>query len=460
MERMDIYSTSFPKTKKASIYTKEEVSKSKLYQKIWGKRYREDYGVDIEVPTVQLDTLLGGLTPVRMGGGNQSKSLRLKNKEGKEYVMRALRKNALQFLQAVAFKDQYLDATYQNTATTSILQDGYTGSHPYAPFVIGALADAIAVYHSNPKLYYVPKQISLGTFNSHFGDELYMIEERVASNHSEVTSFGGTNTIISTSDMIAKLRKNHKHRVDELGYIRARIFDMLIGDWDRHEDQWRWGVYKKENYTIYKPIPRDRDQAFSIIDDGWLLKLVTALEPNARTIRGYSGNLKHPKWSNTSRHALDVALISRSTKKVWDQQVAYIQENITDGIIDEAFTNFPKEINQKTIIEIRKKLISRRKHLKEITDKYYAHFSKYAIVKGTDKEDYITINRSLKGTTEVKVFESKGKETPYFEKTYSTDTTREIWIYGLDGKDKFEVIGSGKGNIPIRIIGGQSINTT
>jgi hypothetical protein len=37
---------------------------------------------------------------------------------------------------------------------------------------------------------------------------------------------------------------------------------MLIGDWDRHYDQWRWAEYKKKGQVIYRPIPRDRDQAF------------------------------------------------------------------------------------------------------------------------------------------------------------------------------------------------------
>jgi hypothetical protein len=35
---------------------------------------------------------------------------------------------------------------------------------------------------------------------------------------------------------------------------------MLLGDWDRHEDQWRWSEFEKENGEHYfRPIPRDRD---------------------------------------------------------------------------------------------------------------------------------------------------------------------------------------------------------
>ena len=101
---------------------------------------------------------------------HQSKSLRLRDKKGREYVMRALRKNALQFLQAVAFKDQYMEGQFNNTTTENLLNDVFTGSHPYAPFTIGKLSDAVGVYHTNPILYYIPKQNSLGHFNSEFGD--------------------------------------------------------------------------------------------------------------------------------------------------------------------------------------------------------------------------------------------------------------------------------------------------
>jgi hypothetical protein len=37
---------------------------------------------------------------------------------------------------------------------------------------------------------------------------------------------------------------------------------MLIGDWDRHDDQWRWAAFDEGKQTVFKAIPRDRDQAF------------------------------------------------------------------------------------------------------------------------------------------------------------------------------------------------------
>ncbi|TDA92854.1 hypothetical protein E0702_16290, partial [Halomonas marinisediminis] len=106
--------------------------KSKLFKFIWGERYRNYYGVKVKAPTVRLDTLFGGLIPLRKGGGNQTTSLRLINKEGRQYVMRNLRKNAEVYLQAMAFKEQYVMGDFENTVTESVLLDFYTGAHPYA----------------------------------------------------------------------------------------------------------------------------------------------------------------------------------------------------------------------------------------------------------------------------------------------------------------------------------------
>ena len=77
----------------------------------------------VEAPIVNLDTLFGGLLPVRKGGGHQSKSLRLIDSRGSEYVMRALRKNAVQYLQAVAFKNQYVKDEFRDTYTEGLLLD-------------------------------------------------------------------------------------------------------------------------------------------------------------------------------------------------------------------------------------------------------------------------------------------------------------------------------------------------
>ena len=50
-----------------------------------------------------------------------------------------------------------------------------------------------------------------------------------------------------------------------------------------------WNANLWENgKTIYKPIPRDRDQAFSIMGDGTLLNAATSIIPALRLMKSYN----------------------------------------------------------------------------------------------------------------------------------------------------------------------------
>ncbi|MEM9678799.1 MAG: metallophosphoesterase [Bacteroidota bacterium] len=455
------YPSEFPSTVNASVYSAQETEKSNFYKKLWGERYRTYFSTPINVPTVNLDTLYGGLKPVRKGGGHQSKSLRLEDAQGRQYVMRALRKNAVQYLQAVVFTDQYVTQEFEDTKTEALLLDAFTASHPYAPFTIAELSKPVGVYYTEPRLFYVPKQNAIGRFNDEFGDEIYMIEERADDGHGDKEGFGFSDKLISTYDMLEEIREDEDHIVDESAYIRARLFDMVIGDWDRHQDQWRWAVFKEDGKTIYRPVPRDRDQAFSLMDDGALMKAATFLIPPLRLLRSYEEELKDPKWFNVEPYPLDVALLTKSTKADWDREVETIQNNLTDEVIDRAFLKFPEEVRDETVSTIKQKLIGRRGNLKEISDEYFTIVNKFATVRGTDKDDWFEVERLQDGLTSVKVYRIiKGEKKDLFhERIYNPSENKEVWIFGLDDDDYFEVKGEGRGKITVRLVGGQNKDT-
>ena len=450
------FQENYPKTKIASIYTKEAVKKNSLYETLWGKHYRSFYGTSVEAPVVFLDTLMGGLSPIKRGGGQQSKSLRLEDKDGKQFVMRALKKSTTKFLQANAFQENYIDHSLDSTTVDSFLSDFYTTSNPYGPFVIGALADPVSVNHTNPVLYYIPKQKTLGAFNDDFGGELYMIEEHVGSTQSDLKSFGSAKDIFSTSDVLKEIHKTGKSVVDEPSYIKARLFDMLIGDWDRHEDQWRWAYYKNEDGTSYcKPIPRDRDQAFSKYD-GSLITFLTRSVPALRKMQSYSDDLRSVKWFATSPYHLDLTLVNSSGWEEWEKQAQYIQDNLTNEDIDKAFETFPKEIKGEIISDIKAKLKGRKVNLMKIAKAYYEYLNRFEVITGTQKGDDFKITRHPNGKTTIKI---DRKDIGVLNRTFSKDITKEIWIYGLDGKDTFIVDGEGDDYIKIRIIGGKNNDT-
>ena len=445
-----------PPTFTASVYSKEETERGSGYKWFWGERYRDVFSKEVTVPTVKLDTMFGGLTPVRRGGGHQSNSLRFENAEGQEYVMRAIRKNAVQYIQSVAFKEQFVRDEFTDTDTEELVMDFFTASHPFAFLAIGELSDAVGIYHTDPKLYYVPKQNAIGQYNDEYGDELYMIERRAADGHGDHYSFGFSDNLISTNDMIDKLRKDEDHVVDQRMYVRARLFDMLLGDWDRHYDQWRWAVFKEDGKTIYRPVPRDRDQAFALMDDGFATGLATTLVPPIRLIRSYEEELKSPKWMNLEPFPLDMAFLTQLDQKAWWDEAQYIQSKITDEVIESAFTNLPEEVQDKYVDNIKKTLKGRRGHLTTIAEEYFHIINKYGVITGTDKDDWFEIERMPNGQTKVSAYRIKGGEKAdlLHERTYKREETREIWLYGLDDKDYFLVKGKGSNLIKLRIIGG------
>ncbi|MDB2463151.1 metallophosphoesterase, partial [Algibacter sp.] len=451
----------FPNEKTASIYSEDEVTKSGFHEYFWGKRYRTYYGTEVIVPTVNLDTLFGGLKPFKKGGGHQSKSLHLINDEGKRYVMRAIRKSAAVYLQAMMFKDQYIGGDLEGTKTESLLQDFYTGSHPYAPFVTGELSDAVNLYHTNPILYFIPKQKALEPYNTDFGDELYMIEEHVSDGHGNLESFGHSNKIESTDDLFKKLRKDEKYVVDENMFLRARLFDMVIGDWDRHVDQWRWAEFEKDDKVVFRPIPRDRDQAFSVMGDGAFMNLATRITPSLKLMEGFYDEIRNVKGFNSSPFSLDMMLLNETAKKQWEEQVVYIQKNITDKVIDKAFKAFPEEVQDETIVVLKRVLKSRLENLPEIANEYYKILNRRPLVKGTDKDDWFEIERMPNGNTKLTAYRIKNGEKGdvLHQKTYNKADTKEIWVYGLDDDDVFKVTGAGNNLIKIRLIGGQNNDT-
>ena len=450
----------FPKTIKTSVYTKEETRKSAFFKSVWGNHYRDLYGQEITAKVALLDTLFGGLKPIRQGGGHQTRSLKLTAKNGDEYTMRALKKSAVQLFQTVAFKDKYVIEEFKNTPAERLVLDFYTASHPYVALAVTDLAEAAGVLHTDPMLFYVPKQAGLGDFNDAFGDELYLIEKKIKEDKSG-EAFDGADDIESTADLFERLQKDEKYKVDEKAFIRARLFDMLIGDWDRHSDQWRWAESKQANGDrIFIPVPRDRDQAFSNFD-GNLFNALRKMVGASNQFQVYDERLKNLKWMNNAGITLDRTLLKNSTLEDWIAEANQIQQSVTDASIQTAFSKLPSEIQDSETDEIIRKLKGRRVNLPDIARRYYNYLSHLGIITATDKDDIFDVERLDNGDTRVRAYRNKGGERADLiaDKTFSKQQTKEIWLYGLDDKDLFNVTGKSSKNIKIRLVGGQNNDT-
>ncbi|MBQ0116440.1 MAG: metallophosphoesterase [Flavobacterium sp.] len=442
----------------ATVYPKEWTDKGKVYRFLWGEHYRKYYATSIQAPNLFMQKDFGGLKPLISGGGTQTMSLRLENGEGKEYSMRGIKKSAPKFVQKALFKEQAIEEDVKGTYAETFIYDFYTTSHPFTPFILDEFTSKLGILHTNPKLYYVPRQPALGNYNLEFGNELYMVEERPSKSQTAVKSFGNPQDIISTPDLMDNLKKDEKYQVDQKAYLKARLFDMLVGDWDRHGDQWRWSEFAKGDSITYQPIPRDRDQAFAKID-GAVLSLLKKIPP-MRHMQSYKKKFAHPRWINKTAFPMDVKFLHRLSASDWEAQAREIKEIITDEVIDQAFLKLPKEVQDQTTEEVKDIMRYRRDHLQEYALKYYDRLQKTVVIAGTDKKDKFLMERLHDGNVSLSFYRIKKDSLELqFNRVYDAKITKEIWVYGLDDDDVFEVTGSKNTAIKLRMIGGLNKDT-
>ncbi|HEX8279076.1 MAG TPA: hypothetical protein VF540_10295, partial [Segetibacter sp.] len=214
------------------------------FHRFWlGESYRKLWAAPVKMRVFHLAKEKGGLTILQRGGGLQTKSLRLKDSRGRQWVLRTIQK----------YPERGLPENLRKTVAKDILQDQVATGHPYSALTVPPFAAALNIPHSNPEIVYVPDDPALGEYRADFANSVLLFEEREA-----------VDTIKSDNSEKAQeeLRDDNDTRVDQKLVLRARLLDLLMGDWDRHEDQWRWERIKNKNGMLYTPVPRDRDKVY------------------------------------------------------------------------------------------------------------------------------------------------------------------------------------------------------
>lgn len=423
-----------------------QYKRSSFHQWLWGKHYRKEWVTPVTVPLFYLDTAAGGLKPYQGGGGRQSKTLRLRDKNDKEYVLRSIDKTF----------GGALPAVLQNTFVEKLADDQVSLGHPYGAVTIPILSEAAKVYHTNPRIVYVPEQKGLDSFNQEYGNRLYLFEQRPDENWEEAENFGNAKKIVGTDKMLEKIMEDNDNRVDQLLFVRARILDMLIGDGSRHEDQWRWGSFKEGDKTTYKAIPRDRDQAYAKFD-GWLLRSIMRMA-NINHLQTFDYTIPNVKTNNFPSRNLDRQAANEVTKEQWITIAKDIQRSVTDEVIEKAIKQLPPEVFSISGPVMINKLKSRRDHLAEYAAEYYTFLAKEVEVLGSKETELFQVDRLAGGGTMVTVSKIKKDGSTaaksLYTRTFNLKETKEIRLYGLAGNDVYRVNGEATEAIPIRIIGG------
>jgi hypothetical protein len=396
--------------------------------------------VPVQLKVFNLRREKGGFTIASLGGGKQTKSLRLIDKKGKEWSLRSVEKDP----------EKAIPDNLRGTLAQDIVQDMISASHPYAPLVVSELAKATNVPTAKPEFFFVPDDPAFNIYRKMFANTVCTLEER------EPTT-DGTETK-STAKIISRLIDDHDDHVNQQAYLRARLLDNVIGDWDRHFDQWKWGTSDTGKGKLYYPVPRDRDQAF-FNSDGLLLRYLS--KNQIKYLQGFKKDFYSIKWLNWEARDIDRIFMNMLTENDWKNVIDTFQQNLTDNVIDLAVKKLPPEVYAIDSVSIKEKLKSRRDLLMDEAMQYYRYISKRVTIIGSNQQEYFKIQNTENGVGVMAYKKNINQDSTgvLYKRIFDPQITKELRFYGLNGNDKFEVDDNVKAKMIIRMIGGKGNDT-
>lgn len=432
---------------KKSIYPRDQRTKSKIYNWLWGEHYRQLYTVPVTVPVMTLNTFMGGLDFVQQAPDFHG--LLLVNNQNQYVLLRPLG-GATSFLGSDFFQEMYNKKDFKNTYMDEFIADAYTIINPYTFIVADHLAKASDLISIDSKIYYIPKNSTRDTVadGSRIEDKLVTV--------IDIPNLDRTN-IHTTDDLLERIRLTKENEVDQDAYIRERMLDMLIGDWNKIPENWNWWSVTKGDSMVFEPIVIDRNHAFTKVDGTMFKQMLNVL--TLGFIINYDSTLskKNIKKLNTLGFPLDMAVTSQSDQSRWVNQARYLQQTLTDSVIDQSFKLLPADIQSTETDLIREKLKDRRDGLEGIARKYYNQLQRTPVLTGSDQNDRIVVKRYGRDSLQISMYNPQNKQV--FDQRYSQKDTKEIWLYCLQGNDTFQVEGKAKKEIPVYLISGKGENT-
>jgi len=403
----------------------------RMHRWLFGKNYRKEWAKPVKLPVLKLSAINGGLTLVKAGGGMESKALRLKDSSGKEWVLRGVEKSP----------DKLLPANVQGTFVLDWVDDEFSGQHPYSALVVPLLAAAAGIPHANPVIGVVADDPALEQYRSTFSGMICLLEEREPMGNSD-----------NTFQMEKELVRSNDVRADGKLFFRARLLDALVGDWDRHEDQWRWLPESKDNEQVYKAVPRDRDQVFHVTQG--VFPSIAALPWLDPTLTNFSSEIKRIQYLLYKTQFVNAFPDFQFSYSEWMDMTSEFIKLESDSVLEAAIQRLPKDLSSQEKSAILEILKQRRDNLPAAMTSYYRFINRIVDIRLTDKPENILITTDTTKSTRITVskYEKKNKLTDtIFTMVYKPNVTHEIRLYTQGGDDRLLIDNTGS-TIPVKVI--------
>ena len=427
-----------------------------LVRALVGDGYRSTWATPVTVPVLDVGTFAGGLTPERLGGGQQTRSLRLAGADGRTYQLRSIDKAPT----------KALPLAFRFGLARDAAEDLTSAVYPYAAVIAAPLAAAAGVYHQTPRVVYVPDDARLGPYRDAFKEQVMLIEDRPDDDESDRPNYGRSRAVISPDKLYRDLDEDADRRVDAQSFLRARLLDLLIGDWDRHRDQWRWASFepgeldadlKGEDSTrgkVYRPIARDRDWAFND-RDGLVFRLARPSQPK---IQGFQKKYGNVDGLTTNGRDQDRRFLVSLERDDWERAARRLQAALTDSVLEASLAGLPPEVRARDTRRILPRLKARRDKLGAVALRYYRLQARIVDVVGTHEAEVFEFSRRGRDTLRLEVHKrredgSKGRKL--YGRTFYPDETTEVRVWARGGDDEFQVEeDGGRAGILLRFLGG------
>ncbi|MDM1293008.1 BamA/TamA family outer membrane protein [Sphingobacterium sp. N143] len=409
-----------------------------LVHRFWlGDSYRKLYNTPVRMRVMDLEHEKGGLQVVKLGGGMQTQSLRMVDPRGREWVLRSIQK----------YPERSLPESLRKTFAKNIVQDQISIAHPFGALTVPPFNRALGIPYASPELVYVGDDPILGDYRQIFKNRAYMFEAR--------TPFEAQKTD-NTAKVIRKVLADNDTQIDQKLTLRARMLDFVLGDWDRHEDNWRWDPEKEKGKKVYTPVPRDRDKVYYktsgvfpvLLSYQWLKAHLQPFSPHIR-------NVAH--WNFNARH-FDRFFLNHLTENDWVEEIKFVQQTLSDSLIHAGMLAMPDTIARLSAAELERNIQSRRDELLQTGMTYYRSLAQVVDLPLSAKSEFVDIDYKKDGSIKVDVHNKKKDGTEgrkLIKRTFLPRETKEIRIYGIAGQDEYKIHGSGHSPIKLRLIGGK-----
>lgn len=410
-----------------------------------GDLNRELWSSEFDAPVLDLARFAGGLTPTRRGGGLQTQSLRMLGEDGLLYNFRSLDKDAT----------RAMDPEIARTVVGSVRQDQIAALFPLSAMVVAPLLRAADVLHADPALVVLPDDPALGEFREEFAGKVGWIEVRPDEGPDGEPGFAGSTRVSGSDRLLERLEEEPEHRANARSFLRARLMDIYVGDWDRHPDQWRWAGFERGDTTFWEPIPRDRDWALARLD-GLLVYVAGWIFPHYKGFRREYPSMYRATWAG---RALDRHILPALSREDFMEVAEEVQATLTDGVIDEAVGRLPQSYQELVGADLREAFTHRRDTFMDMAAEYYSLLARWVDIEATDRRELAQVERLPGDSLRVRLFRVRGGEPapfPYYDRTFDGIETSEVRLFLRGNDDRAEVTGTAPSSIRVRIDGGGS----